>query len=254
MAEKRFSERVVYITGAGSGLGKATAMLFAAEGARIFAVDLDGEAVRKVVDEMRAGGTEALGGVCDVSDFDSVQASVEYAVDTFGHLDTLINVAGYGHAARLEEITESEWARTLAVNMTGPFNTTKAAIPHLLKRPNPSIVNVSSIAGMRGQAYTSAYAASKAGLINFTRSIALEFASRGLRANCIAPGGIKSKFIQHFIPRPDFEPQLVAYYSPPIPNKLAEPADLAKQIAFLASDDAVSINGAVLVGDWGTLA
>ena len=218
------------------------------------AADLNGDAVTETVDALRAGGAQALGGVIDVAVLDSVQASVEYAAYALGGIDVLLNVAGYGRAARFEEIDEDEWERTLAVNLTGPFNTVKAALPHLLKGTKPSIVNVASIAGMRGQAYTAAYSASKAGLINFTRSIALEFATRGLRSNCIAPGGIKSPVIKQFIPRPDFEPQLVAYYSPPIPHRIAEPADLAKQIAFLASDDAVTMNGAVLVGDWGTLA
>jgi meso-butanediol dehydrogenase / (S,S)-butanediol dehydrogenase / diacetyl reductase len=254
MSLQRFADRVVYVTGAGGGLGRATAELFGAEGAKVFAVDLDGDALTATVKALRASGVHAFGGVSDVADLDSVEGSIEYAAGELGGIDVLVNVAGYGRALRFEEIGESEWQRTIAVNMTGPFNTMKAALPHLLKGKKPNIVNVASIAGMRGQAYTSAYSASKAGLINFTRSIALEFASRGLRANCIAPGGIKSKFIQHFIPRPDFEPQLVAYYSPPVPHQLAEPADLAKQIAFLASDDAVMINGAVLVGDWGTLA
>jgi NAD(P)-dependent dehydrogenase (short-subunit alcohol dehydrogenase family) len=115
-------------------------------------------------------------------------------------------------------------------------------------------VNVASTAGMRGQAYSAHYAASKAGLINFTRSVALELVSRGVRANCIAPAGIVSPFIRNFQPRPDFEPSLVAYYSPPIPHRLSQPEDVAKTILFLASSDVPMITGAVLVADWGTLA
>jgi NAD(P)-dependent dehydrogenase (short-subunit alcohol dehydrogenase family) len=166
----------------------------------------------------------------------------------------LVNAAGVGRAARFEEIDESEWARVIAVNLTGPYNTMRAALPHLLKQKGANIVNVSSTAGMRGQAYAAHYAASKAGLVNLTRTVALEFASRGLRANCIAPAGITSPFVRNFIPRPDFEPSLVAYYSPPVPHSMSKPEDVAKTILFLASDDVPMITGTTLVADWGTLA
>ena len=250
----RFMDRTAYITGAASGLGRAAAMLFAAEGAKVFAVDVNGDGVVETVNAIRAAGGQAIGGVCDVSDLESVQASVEYMVESFGSLHLLINVAGVGRAARFEEIDEREWARTLGVNLSGVFHTTKAALPHLLQHRGANIVNVASIAGLRGQAYCSAYCATKAGMINFTRSLALEFATRGLRANCIAPAGIQTDLISHFIPRADFEPQLIAYFSPPKPGKMWKPEDMANSIAYLASDDARMINGAVLVCDGGTLA
>jgi meso-butanediol dehydrogenase/(S,S)-butanediol dehydrogenase/diacetyl reductase len=251
---ERFADRAVYVTGAASGLGRATALLFGREGAKVFAVDCNGDGVVETVKAIRADGGTALGGVADVADAESVQSSIEYMVEQFGGLHVLVNVAGVGKAARFEEIDEREWSRTLGVNLTGVFHTTKAALPHLLQHRGANIVNVASIAGMRGQAYASAYCASKAGLINFTRSIALEFATRHLRANCIAPAGIRTELINQFIPREDFEPQLVAYYSPPRPGKMWKAEDMAKSIAFLASDDAATINGAVLVCDGGTLA
>src|SRR5207244_4797387 len=164
----------------------------------------------------------AEGGTCDVADMVSVREAVERAVGIFGGVNILVNAAAVGRSARLEEIDAAEWARVLAVNLTGPFNTVKAALPHLLAARG-NIVNVASTAGMRGQAYAAHYAASKAGLVNFTRSIALEFASRGLRANCLPPAGIMTPIIKHFIPRPDFEPSLVAYYSPPVPPQTSNP-------------------------------
>jgi len=254
MSTTRFTDRTVWITGAASGLGRATAQLFAAEGARVFAVDVNGDGVAETVAAIREAGGTADGAACDVADAAAVGAAIERAVARFGGLHVLVNAAGVGRSARLEEIDAAEWQRVLAVNLSGPFHTIKAALPHLLRQRGANIVNVASSAGMRGQAYAAHYAASKAGLINFTRSIALEFASRGLRANCIAPAGIKSPFVRNFIPREDFEPSLVAYYSPPIPHRLSEPADVAKAIAFLASDEVPMITGAVLVADWGTLA
>lgn len=251
---QRFEGRTAYVTGAASGLGRATAELFAREGAAVFAVDLNGDGVVEVVNGIRAAGGTAFGGVVDVTDLDSVAGSVEYMVEQLGSLQILVNVAGTGRAARFEEIDESEWSRTLAVNLNGVFHTTKAALPHLLAQRHASIVNVASIAGLRGQAYCSAYCASKAGMINFTRSLALEFASRGLRANCVAPGGIQTNMITGFIPREDFEQQLIAYYSPPPPGRLSKPEDVASSIAYLASKEARMINGAVLVCDGGTLA
>jgi len=249
----RFHGRVLFITGAGSGLGRATARLFAAEGAKVFGVDVNGAGVAETVETIRRAGGMADSAVCDVGSMAAVRAAVGLAVAAFGGIDILVNAAGIGRAARLEEIEEDEWQRVLTVNLTGAFNTVKAALPHLLVRPG-TVVNVASSAGMRGQAYAAHYAASKAGLVNFTRSIALEFASRGLRINCLARAGIRSPLIRHFIPREDFEKSLVAYYSPPVAHQLAEPEDMAKAIAYLASDDAKMIIGTVLVADWGTLA
>jgi len=254
MSTTRFTDRTVWISGAGSGLGRATARLFAAEGANVWAADVNPDGIAETILAIRTAGGKAEGGVCDVADPAAVKEAIARAVDTFGGLHILVNAAGVGRSARFEEIDEPEWARVIGVNLTGPYNTMRAALPHLLKQKGANIVNVSSTAGMRGQAYAAHYAASKAGLVNLTRTIALEFASRGLRANCIAPAGITSPFVRNFIPRPDFEPSLVSYYSPPVPHSMSKPEDVAKTILFLASDDVPMITGATLVADWGTLA
>jgi meso-butanediol dehydrogenase/(S,S)-butanediol dehydrogenase/diacetyl reductase len=254
MANQRFSDRVAYITGAASGVGRATAQQLASEGAGVLAVDLNEAGLQETVQSIRKEGGVAEGVAGNVADSKSVGDSVAAAIAAFGRLDVLVNAAGAGRTLRFEELDEDEWHRVIDVNLTGAFRTMKAAIPHLLAHPGGNIVNVASIAAMRGQAYNAHYCASKAGLLNLTRSVAVEFASRGLRANCICPGGIKTPFIRNFIPRDDFEKNIVAYYSPPIPHQLCEPADVARLIAFVASEEAKYMNGAALVSDGGTLA
>jgi meso-butanediol dehydrogenase / (S,S)-butanediol dehydrogenase / diacetyl reductase len=254
MSMERFAGRTAWITGAGSGLGRATAAAFAVEGARVWCADVNADGVAGTIAAIRTAGGTADGGPCDVTDAGAVGIALEQAAARLDGVHVVVNAAGLGRSARVEEIDEAEWRRVLDVNLTGPFLVCKAALPYLLARPGGAIVNVASSAGMRGQAYAAHYAASKAALINLTRSLALEFVSRGLRVNAIAPAGILSPFIRNFIPREDFEPQLVAYYSPPIPHQMSTPEEIAKAILFLASGETPGITGAVLVADWGTLA
>jgi NAD(P)-dependent dehydrogenase (short-subunit alcohol dehydrogenase family) len=169
----RFRERVVFVTGAGSGIGRATAGLFAGEGAKVFGVDVDRDCLAETIADIRKAGGTAEGTHCDVADVAAVDAAVARCVEAFGGLNVLLNIAGIGGFSRFEEIDEATWQRTLAVNLTGPFHTTKAALPHLLKAPVGNVVNVASTAGVRGTAYAAAYAASKAGLLNFTKTLAL---------------------------------------------------------------------------------
>jgi meso-butanediol dehydrogenase/(S,S)-butanediol dehydrogenase/diacetyl reductase len=254
MSNRRFDNRIVFITGASSGIGRAAALHFAQEGAKVFAVDVNGEGVDETIRAIREAGGTAEGFVCDVAVMQSVRSAVDRAVSAFGGLHVLVNAAGVGRALRFEELDETEWNRVMSVNLNGTFHTTKAAMEHLLQHPGGNIVNIASIAGLRGQAYSSHYCASKAGLLNFTRSLALEFASRGLRANCVCPGAVLTPLIEHFIPREDFEMQLVSYYCPPVPGHLWAPEDLSGVILFLASDDARMVNGIALVADGGTIA
>ena len=250
----RFADRVVFVTGAGSGIGRATARLFAAEGASVFAVDVNEQGVAQTVDAIRQAHGTADGLRCDVRSTPAVEAAVGRAVAAFGGLDILVNAAGIGRFLRFEEMDEAEFERTLSVNLGGSFRTIKAALPHLLKPPIGNVVNVASTAAFRGNAYASAYAASKAGLLNFSRSLALEFASRDLRVNCVCPGGVKTPLVRGFMRREDFEQHLIDYQMPPKAGTFSEPEDIAKAIAFLASDDARFVNGAGLLVDSGTLA
>jgi meso-butanediol dehydrogenase / (S,S)-butanediol dehydrogenase / diacetyl reductase len=254
MSTARFKDRIVYLTGAASGIGQAAAVRLAAEGAKVFAVDVNEEGVQQTVATIREAGGTADGGLCDVSNMDAVRASIAHAVETFGGLHILVNAAGVGRMMRFEELDEAEWHRVMGINLNGPFHTTRVALDHLLKERGSNIVNVASIAGVRGQAYNAHYCASKAGLLNFTRAIALEFVGRGLRANCVCPGGVMTPILQHFVPREDFDQTVMGYYFPPVPGLLGQPEDIANVIAFLASDEARMVNGVSMVADFGVLA
>jgi NAD(P)-dependent dehydrogenase (short-subunit alcohol dehydrogenase family) len=254
MGTQRFAGKVVFVTGAGSGIGRATAGLFADEGAKVYAVDIDRDGLSTTLAGIREAGGRADGQPCDVADMDAVQAAVDAAVKAFGGLDVLCNVAGIGGFKRFEELSLDDWNRTFGVNVTGMFHTVRAALPHLLADPVGCVVNVGSTSSLRGTAYASQYAASKAAVLNFTRSLALEFATRDLRFNCVCPGGVKTPLGRHFLRREDFEGHIIDYQAPPKAGHFADPIDIARIIAFLASDEARMINGAALTADGGTLA
>jgi NAD(P)-dependent dehydrogenase (short-subunit alcohol dehydrogenase family) len=231
----RFIGKRVLITGAASGVGKATAELFAAEGADLIALDV----------------TEAPGvTVCDLTDSDRVRALVTDS----GPFDVVLNIAGIVRLDHIAELSLETWQRHLDVNLTAPFVISQAALPGLIERKG-NIVNVASVAGLRGQAYSAAYCASKAGVVMLTKSMALELAKQGVRVNCVCPGGINTPLlggVAKTMPR-DLDADLMARLYNPLPPGFAEPDEIAEAIAYLASDAARSITGSALSIDGGTL-
>jgi meso-butanediol dehydrogenase/(S,S)-butanediol dehydrogenase/diacetyl reductase len=234
----RFQDKVVLVTGAGSGIGAATAALFRDEGARVVGVDLNGD------------GVDVLKG--DVSDPASIGSFVAGTVAEHGGIDVLANVAGIVRFSHIETTTLDDWQQHLAVNLTGPFLVSQAALGSLVERQG-CIVNVASIAGLKGQAYTSAYAASKGGLVLLTKSMALELAAKGVRVNCVCPSGVATPLIQGAaatIPH-DVEPRLIGRLGSVL-DGFVTPDEIAEAIAYLASPAARMITGTSLVVDGGT--
>jgi NAD(P)-dependent dehydrogenase (short-subunit alcohol dehydrogenase family) len=250
----RFEGQGIFVTGAGSGIGRATTALFAAEGAHVFGVDVNRDGLSETVTAVKDAGGTADGMHCDVADAVAVERAVAQAVGACGRLDVLVNAAGIGGFKRFEELEPDEWQRPLGVNLTGMFHTIRASLPHLLAPPVGCVVNVASTAGLRGTAYAAHYSASKFGVVGLTRTLALEFASRDLRVNCVCPGGVKTPLGRFFQRRDDFESHVIDYSAPPKTGHFADPEDIANVIAFLASDAARMMNGAILTADGGTLA
>ena len=234
---KRFDGKVALVTGAASGIGAATAALFRDEGAEVVAVDV-------------AAADGVVHG--DVTDPDSVRSFVSAAIEQYGGIDVVANVAGIVRFAHVEDVALDDWQQHLAVNLTGPFLVSQAALPSLIER-HGCIVNVASIAGLRGQAYTTAYAASKGGVVLLTKSMALELATRGVRVNAVCPSSVLTPMIEGVAPTipTDAEPKLMARLMS-VNEGWVTPAEIAESIAYLASPSARSITGTTLVIDGGT--
>ena len=235
----RFDGKVALVTGAASGIGAATAALLAAEGATVVGLDItDAPDVQR----------------CDVSDRSQVDAVVEAAVTQHGGIDIVANVAGMIRFGHFADLTQDAWQRQLDVNVTGPFHLCQAAMPSLLERKG-CIVNVASVAGLRGKAYSAGYCASKAALVMFTRALAVEFAGAGVRVNCVCPGTVMTPLIigvGDAMPG-DVDAALMARLNGVMPG-LIEPGEIAEAIAYLASDAARSVTGAALAVDLGVVA
>ncbi|HWP65388.1 MAG TPA: SDR family NAD(P)-dependent oxidoreductase [Candidatus Limnocylindria bacterium] len=236
----RFAGKSALVTGAASGIGRATARRLAAEGARVLAADVQNDALAAVAAEL---GPASAVRRCDVSDPAAVEAAVGDAVARFGALDVVVNAAGVLRTAHTHEETLEAWNRVLAINLTGTFLVCRAAIPHLLTTRG-AIVNVSSTAALRAHAWTAAYSASKGGVLALTYELAVEYGQQGLRVNAVCPGGITTPIHQAF-KVPDGADQKLVRRIMPLTG-FAEPEEVAATIAFLASDEAVHITGTMV--------
>jgi NAD(P)-dependent dehydrogenase (short-subunit alcohol dehydrogenase family) len=248
---RRFEGRSVLVSGAASGIGRATALRFGAEGGRVVCADLDQSGAEATAATIREAGGAALAKACDIADPAAVEATISFAAEAHGGLHVLANVAGIGGFRRTTEVSFGEWSRTIAVNLTGTFLMCQKAIPLLLASKG-AIINTASVAGLKSHPYSAAYCASKGGVVLLTRALAVEYGRKGLRINCVCPGGIETPLIAQFR-LPEGVSQAALLRIAPL-GRMGLPDEVAGTIAFLASDDAMYINGAELVVDGGMIA
>lgn len=238
--------KVALVTGAGGGLGQAVAVSLARAGADICLVDVKEDGLEETAKRIQDCGRTALIHVADLSVADNCAAAVAATVKAFRRLDALCNVAGVLKLANSHEMPIADWNMVMAVNLTAPFLLSKAAIPHLLDSEG-AIVNVTSIAAHMGQAYAAAYCASKAGLAQLTKAMAMEYLKTPLRINAISPGGMVTQIGASFIPPAGADPELLGRYRPI--RGLVEVSDMADMVAYLASPASAGFHGAVIQMD-----
>jgi meso-butanediol dehydrogenase/(S,S)-butanediol dehydrogenase/diacetyl reductase len=248
----RFKGRRALVTGAGSGIGRATAIRLATEGAALFLVDVNEAGSLETADAIKSTGGSAHVGVCDVRESASCNQVVADAVDALGGLDVLCNIAGVLHYGVSSEMSDDDWDRVISVNLTGTFFMTRAALPHL-REPACAIVNLASAAGLQAVPYGAAYCASKGGVVMLTKSLAVEHAKTGPRINCICPGGVLTPLVANFELPAGADTGLFAHISPRIPT-IGQPQEIAAMVAYLASEEARFITGSAFTIDGGQTA
>jgi NAD(P)-dependent dehydrogenase (short-subunit alcohol dehydrogenase family) len=252
----RLAGKAALVTGGAVGIGRATCARFAREGAAVTVFDRDADGARACADEIEASGGRSLAIAGDVTRLDDAVAAVARSAETFGGLDVLVNNAGVIGSGTVETTDEAEWHRVVSVNLTGVYLVSKAAIPALRQRGGGAIVNVSSAAGLAAWYDQAAYDASKGAVVNLTRSMALDFASAGIRVNCLVPAHVVTPMSENFIRAGGAE---AAYRRErvleAIPlGRFSEPEEIAAGALFLASDEASYATGSCLVLDGGYLA
>jgi NAD(P)-dependent dehydrogenase (short-subunit alcohol dehydrogenase family) len=248
---QRLDGKIAVITGAASGIGRASAVRFASEGAAVVVADLNTEGGEETVAECRRSGGRAVFHRVDVTSETDIKAAVDRAIAEFGKLNVIFNNAGLaGAVGSIEETTVENWDRTQAILLRAVFLGMKYAVPAMRKAGGGAIISTASIAGLRGGAGPHAYSAAKAAVINLTRSVALEVGKDRIRVNCICPGGINTPLIFNNVPGGYEVADQFLKSIQPIP-RAGLPADIAAMAAFLASDDAEWITGAAMVVDGG---
>ena len=246
----RFAGRTVVVTGAASGIGRATASRIVREGGRVVALDISGDRLGELAADLQAGPGEVVPVVGDITQQGDVDRVVAAATADGHGIDALANVAGVNDDfSPAHETTDAVWDRVLAINLTGPFTLLRAVLPTMLAAGRGAVVNVASEAGLRGNASGNAYTVSKHGVIGLTRSAAFMYGPQGVRVNAVAPGGVATGIPLSATPSAAGTARLGPFQAM-IPS-LATAEQLAASITFLLSDDGVNVNGAVLASDGG---
>jgi NAD(P)-dependent dehydrogenase (short-subunit alcohol dehydrogenase family) len=245
----RFAGKVAIVTGAASGIGRATARRLGTEGAAVACLDVNIDMAKEVAGEIEAAGGRATGLQCDVSDPEQVRQAVAAAAGALGRPDILCNIAGIGRFYHSLEITPEQWKRIIDVNLTGTFLVAQAVLPHLLDRGGV-MINTTSTSGIVAQPWQAAYCASKGGVLMLTKALALEYLDRNVRINAIAPGGVETPIINDFavLPEGASMKRIMRYMSP---KGFCQPEDLASLYAYVASDEAHYMTGSIVTMDGG---
>lgn len=249
----RVAGRRVFVTGAGSGIGRSTALRFAAEGATVACADLKGAS--ETASEIERTGGRAVAYDLDVTDARAVETVVSEAVARLGGLDAVCNIAGIGHFAHSHEETPEWFDRIVSVNLNGTFYVTRFTLPHLLKSAVETgrdgvVINTASTSGLMGAPWSAAYCASKGGVVNLTRALAYEYRGKGVRVNAIAPGGTNTNIVHSFMSLPEgADHKLMSKIMTPMDQ--ADPDEIANMFVFIASDEGRYMTGSIVVMDGG---
>jgi 3-oxoacyl-[acyl-carrier protein] reductase len=250
----RLAGRVAIVTGAASGIGRASAERFAAEGAAVIVADMARDEGAAVAEEIRAAGGRAHFVATDVTREEDIRAMVAAAVEQFGKLDILFNNAGIGRFVPFAELEPADWDRMQTVNLRAVYLGCRHALPALRQNGRGAILNTASQSGLQGQALNQAYCASKAGIVMFTRSLARELAREKIRVNCICPGGTDTPMLRGFAADAAKTPSLTELAARAPMGRFARPAEIAAAALFLVSDDASYVTGVALPVDGGATA
>jgi len=252
MTMDRLTGRKALVTGAASGIGRATAHRLASEGAAVFCADIAAEGAEETAKSISASGGTAFSGGVDVADLAACKAVVEKAAAAHGGLDLLANVAGILRPGHTLEQDPGTFDLTISINLAGTFYMCRSALPKLLDAGG-AIVNIASAAALQGVPYSAAYCASKAGVMGLTKSLASEYSRRNVRVNCICPGGVVTPMTEAGFPVEGIDPALMARITPQMPS-IGQPEDIAALVAYLASDEAKFMTGSAITIDGGQLA
>ena len=261
--DQEFKDKVAIITGAGAGIGEATAKLFARRGASVLAADIDDDGARRVSADINAEGGTAVSFAVDVGEPDKLQAMVGYALSNFGRIDVLHNNAMYSGPGRIADLGLDDWNRAIAVNMTAAYYGSQLVIPHMQQVGGGVIINMASVGALAADQALGAYGATKAALISLTRTIAIEYGKDNIRCNCVAPGSTYTTPLKrlmgdvdsaHASPVPNLEEYRASMLNSNVLGRFADPSEIAEAILFLSSSRAPFITGTTLTIDGGLLA